>query len=331
MRSRPALVLLALLVFGWLGMAATPASADHVRCGDILTADTTLDSDLECPFSPDLEGQAITIAADDVTLDLGGHSIVGPGVFSDTAGIVVTNFDRAVIRDGAVHGFDVQVVVRESRGTVVERVETGNVILWGDDNGVLKSDTAGIDVRGDRNRIAHNLITGPFNSQGSPERLQVQGGLDGGGLGRENVIAHNRILGVVPGHDEDSEGMSLFLSGGRVVHNTITAGNYWPPRPFQSTRGMTLVGQGALVKTNVATGHEDGFYIAGAFDVVGNTANNNFDDGIEVALPGTLLRKNVANDNGDLGIEAHPETVDGGGNRARGNGNPAQCIGVTCK
>jgi hypothetical protein len=34
--------------------------------------------------------------------------------------------------------------------------------------------------------------------------------------------------------------------------------------------------------------------------------------------------------NGDLGIEAVPGVTDGGGNRARHNGNVAQCTGVAC-
>ena len=34
--------------------------------------------------------------------------------------------------------------------------------------------------------------------------------------------------------------------------------------------------------------------------------------------------------NGDLGIEAVPGVTDGGGNRARHNGNVAQCTSVAC-
>jgi parallel beta-helix repeat protein len=64
--------------------------------------------------------------------------------------------------------------------------------------------------------------------------------------------------------------------------------------------------------------------------VRGNTTNSNADDGIDVDAPGTTIRENVANDNGDLGIEAVPGVVDGGGNRATGNGNPAQCTDVVC-
>ena len=44
-----------------------------------------------------------------------------------------------------------------------------------------------------------------------------------------------------------------------------------------------------------------------------------------------MVRANRAYFNIDLGIEADPGTTDGGGNRARNNGDPAQCTGVSCK
>ena len=50
------------------------ALASHVGCGDTITADTTLDSDLvNCP------NNGIVIGAEDVTLDLNGHRIDGDG------------------------------------------------------------------------------------------------------------------------------------------------------------------------------------------------------------------------------------------------------------
>jgi parallel beta-helix repeat protein len=63
-----------------------------------------------------------------------------------------------------------------------------------------------------------------------------------------------------------------------------------------------------------------------------NIAGQNGDDGIDVdnANPSTNIVGNTANENIDLGIEADPGTTDGGGNRARGNGNAAQCTGVVC-
>lgn len=54
------------------------------------------------------------------------------------------------------------------------------------------------------------------------------------------------------------------------------------------------------------------------------------DDGIDVDSPATTLTRNLAVHNGDLGIEAVAGVVDGSGNRAAGNGNPAQCMNVAC-
>ena len=59
------------------------------------------------------------------------------------------------------------------------------------------------------------------------------------------------------------------------------------------------------------------------------------DDGLRVAGPpeltdGIHVARNVAIANADLGIEA-PGVEDGGGNRARANGNPLQCVGVVCE
>jgi hypothetical protein len=62
-----------------------------------------------------------------------------------------------------------------------------------------------------------------------------------------------------------------------------------------------------------------------------NRAFGNSDDGIDVDAPLTILRTNTANGNGDLGIEAVAGVKDGGRNKARNNGNPAQCVNVACK
>lgn len=72
--SRISLVIFALAVVGLMAFGASQASASHVRCGEVITEDTTLHSDLDCG---DLSGasSALTIGADGVTLDLGGHMV----------------------------------------------------------------------------------------------------------------------------------------------------------------------------------------------------------------------------------------------------------------
>ena len=70
-----------------LGGGSAPA-ASELSCGDTITADTTLTSDLvDCPSN------GIVIGADDITLDLNGHTVAGngravscPGTRSATSG-----------------------------------------------------------------------------------------------------------------------------------------------------------------------------------------------------------------------------------------------------
>jgi hypothetical protein len=56
-------------------------------------------------------------------------------------------------------------------------------------------------------------------------------------------------------------------------------------------------------------------------------------DGIFVGedVPGTVVARNQAFHNALLGINAAFGAVDGGGNRAHGNGDPRQCVGVACR
>jgi len=72
------LLVLALVVAGVTVLGSGPALASHVSCGDRITTDTMLDSDLvNCPDN------GIVIGADNITLDLNGHTIDGDGTLVD--------------------------------------------------------------------------------------------------------------------------------------------------------------------------------------------------------------------------------------------------------
>ena len=62
-----------------------------------------------------------------------------------------------------------------------------------------------------------------------------------------------------------------------------------------------------------------------------NLAVHSGDDGIDVRAAGTTVTRNIAIANHDLGITAVPGVIDGGRNRAAGNGNPAQCTNIACR
>jgi hypothetical protein len=61
-----------------------------------------------------------------------------------------------------------------------------------------------------------------------------------------------------------------------------------------------------------------------------NVAKGARGDGLDTNDSTTKLTRNEAWRNGDLGIEAVRGVVDGGGNRASGNGDQRQCVNVKC-
>jgi parallel beta-helix repeat protein len=143
-----------------------------------------------------------------------------------------------------------------------------------------------------------------------------------------NVISANGAEGV----------HAVYLATVGISHNSI-AGN--DSDGVHLDGGIGPYAPGGTVRDNRIAGNGgDGVHTTGVWDtdtaIEGNRTERNGDDGIDVDVgeyggPITL-RANRAFFNGDLGIEADPGgTIDGGGNRARRNGNPAQCVGVSCR
>ena len=395
-RSRTAalarLLVLVLVVAGLTVLGAGSALASHVSCGDTITADTTLDSDLvNCP------NNGIVIGADHITLDLHGHTIDGNGELVDPCpegescdvgvdnsaghsgvtieggsirqfalGVLVLGAGRNSLRHLSVsRNLFVGIVVGESARTAVERSsitrngvttqQAGMVLFASHDNRIERNLFSGNGNRGllavesaDGNRVNHNVfadnpeagvgIVGDRN-QVSHNRV-VRNGDNIIVVGDGNTITRNKVADAVGCRAEDGGigcGFGISLEGGShnlVARNKVTRARYGIR--VDAFEGTTL---GNVVRANVvrAAAIDD---IAVNFEhvgpvtntlLVGNIAIGAGDDGIDVESPSTTLTRNVAVHNGDLGIEAVPGVIDGGGNHAAGNGNPLQCTNIDCK
>jgi hypothetical protein len=91
-----------------LALSAGQALASTVHCGDVITQDTTLTSDLS-----GCSGAAALGVIGDVTLDLNGHTISGDaatGILAGRADVQLT------IRDGTVSGFGTGVLIAKGGG-----------------------------------------------------------------------------------------------------------------------------------------------------------------------------------------------------------------------
>ena len=314
-------ILPALTAGALLAGAAAPAlaEADHLQCGDVVTESVTLDADLErCP------GAGLVIGADGVTVDLDGHTIQGVRASFGNTGVVNPGFADVRIQDGTIREFVTGIAVGPRtpgpRGGESGPAASRNVLRRLE----LVDNRVGVEL----SRV-----------QGTTLRRSVIRGSWEAGVVLDATTGRNRIVRNViarswTGVSVRERSTDTVVSGNWIVGNdnygVVVSARYDGTFPPVGTRVI-----GNHMDGNAA----DGILVAGgqATLVEANRARGNGDDGIEVRCADALcpagtviLTGNVADDNADLGIEAHAGAGDGGGNRARRNGNAQQCTGVAC-
>jgi parallel beta-helix repeat protein len=297
------------------------ASAEHVGCGAVITQDTTLDSDLtDCP------ADGIVIADNGVDLNLNGHAIdgvsSGSGVRVQPQGGLTS---EPAVHDGVVREFDTGVSLTDTLAGALSNLEVSSNRF-----GVVTGGYAEASISA--NRIVDNTQDGVWVSIGGAT-------LSG------NLVSGNGGTGITLG-----DFCFATIVGNTIAFNAQHGVDFGRFAGCNAERieGNTIVGNGAhglLFQNSIATGPLrrnvasrnglDGILVASAYsplpELESNRTDRNGDDGIDVDVPDVTLSRNVANRNDDLGIEAVEGTVDGGGNRARRNGNRAQCTGVRCR
>jgi hypothetical protein len=91
-------------------------------------------------------GVAINVEATDVILDLNAHELLGlSGSGSTATGIYCDNFNRVVIKNGTVRGFQAGVVLTSNEARVTDLLVTNNF-------------GSGITVVGNNSQILHNHV-----------------------------------------------------------------------------------------------------------------------------------------------------------------------------
>jgi parallel beta-helix repeat protein len=201
--------------------------------------------------------------------------------------------------------------VRLERNTIHDTTDGDGVTLVADSDG---------------NSVRHNTV---FDNGGG---IGLQDGSD------RNQIAQNTV------RDNLFAGMYLIASNRNRIERNLIVGN--AKVAFEedgfSDGGLHISSdeQGEPSNGNLVTGNRlasnfgDGVLIDSGQahnELVGNLASLNLDDGFDVDEPGTLVARNVATRNEDLGIEAVAGVRDGGNNRASANGDPRECTHVVCR
>ena len=275
MRKLTLLATLALVAGGLLVLmleGGEEASAGHVACGDTLTSNTRLHDDLMC------SGTALTIGADNITLNCRGHTLTGDGT---GFGVALGGRNGVTIKNCTATGFETGFLLDFNNGNTLKRnkaTENGSYgfYLIGSRRNTLKRNKAtanGLDgfliedLSSDDNTLEKNKATGNggdgFHLSAAPAR---------------NILLRNQARGNV--------GRGFFLEGVRD--------NY-------------------LVKNEAKENGEDGFFLERSRDnhLVKNKATKNGLDGFRLSgagARGNTLTENTAQRNGADGFQTDADS-----------------------
>lgn len=158
---------------------AVSAAPQSAQCGQRITADFVLANDLKC------SGDAFIITADNLTLDLGGKTITGPGMGPqtwpnpqlDSVGVRAGGHVNVTIRNGTISEFSTGIYFVDMEKSRIEDVTSqrsryGFYIHASNGNTVLRSTVVGniyglhLQDANDNLIQSNNLIRQTYNSPG---------------------------------------------------------------------------------------------------------------------------------------------------------------------
>jgi parallel beta-helix repeat protein len=266
---------LAFLAFG------ASASASPLRCGDVITQDTRLESDLT-----NCAGDGVVIGADGVTLDLNGHSIAGRAAGT---GVLATGRRGVEVTNGAIRGFPTAIGLSGVDGAAVHEISARGMISCVTSAGCMIDHTTvqggGIFVirarGGSPSIVRRNLVSGAAGA-----------GITVNYTGPETSVVRNIVEGNAGGI------LAFHSSVGQISDNTVSR---------NSGAGISAArGGDTTIQRNLLTGNGgDGIKLDHLDDVrvFGNLVAKSGGNGINgFTLSRPLLRDNVVSRSRRSGI-----------------------------
>jgi large repetitive protein len=292
-----------------LALTAGQALASHVQCGDVITQDTTLDSDLI-----DCSGDGIAIGADNITLDLNGHTIDGtsaprflgvrdksePDPTPDCQDCVRAH-TGVIVKGGAISEFaygigsDVVGGSMSLRNLTVSDTTTAGVLLHGRGNELLESDIShnlgrGVDIESDHSvRIERNMIA-------DNARAGLFVGYSHDGLVRNNRVTGNEVgIAAEQIRRQTIEGNAISANGTGMSFEETVAESTFRANDVSGNFGDGIFSNGGCFCTNlldhntIRSNGANGIHLTACFgvcsavsdnQVVGNRVSDNPRNGI---------------------------------------------------
>ncbi len=294
------------------------ADAATVGCGTAIVQDTVLEADVgPCPSG------GLNVLADNITLDLNGHTVFGGPTPGDGTGIRLFRVRGVTVTNGTVTNFDMGVAIEGGSNNTVQYVNARDNIGSRTTNG---GDGIAI-LSSQNNRIfANNAV-----NNGALSGIGLYSSVDSGhprettGISSGNTIEANSVVDNIASRfgdvtTTDNIGIRVepnstgnFFLNNRVYGNGLDGITFFVGSNFNVVRG-NIVHRNGLYRTTARRGNGIGLQslpgVNGASGniIEGNIVTENGDNGIVARGPrgGALgasnnrIRNNTAYGNGTL-------------------------------
>lgn len=239
MRLRPLLVLATLpaTALGALALRAGSAASSHLSCGATIDHSVELDEGLVCT------GDGLVVAADDITVDLGGAALTGDGGIGDV-GVRVAGHSGVRIKDGKVRSFGTGISIANGS----DKATVSGVTVRANTYGiyVFDSDWAKISKTNAIRNLLDGIVLTGTSEHGTVSQSSA---VDNRAAG---IVLHSSDLNsVVKSSATGNAAQGIHLDSGSdqnvVSDNFVTA---------NGTRGIEVSwSDGDVVKTNTVSGN----------------------------------------------------------------------------
>ena len=250
------------------------ATAQGVRCGQVLTKSTVLSQNLYC------QGTALYVGAHGITVDLKGYTVSGDGT-----GVGIRNdgflpsgyngaggYDRVTVRGGTIQHFDVGLVLGTTSSNSITNMTIRRMRRNPFGTGIVMT------VANDRARVRFNLIED--NDRGG---ISVDGYYcsDRSGDGKpvciDNRIEENKIYDNARGSGSDVYyGLQLYLARGVVANKNEIYGHLDTQSEGVNAAGILIVGSSQnYFSENKLENNSHGLLLTDEFLAAGSVSHAN--------------------------------------------------------
>jgi len=211
-------------------------------------------------------GTGITVSADNVTIDLMGFSLIGPGSGTNF-GIYMNDRRNVEIRNGTIRNFGQHGIYEMAQQTAMGHRVLGVRTVGNGGSGIL---LYGSDYQIKDCTASNNGDDGIF-------------------AGRNSLVTRNTVA--------ENKGNGIYGNGSNLVVENVAKNN--------KRNGICAVGGSTVIRNNSTGSTQDGITVAAGCTVINNTATFNSGNGISVGpgtYTGSTVKGNTSASNGQDGI-----------------------------